>query len=219
MTKFRQQFSSELQELRAMLIQMGELVEQAILDSVQSLKNTDLELARQVVDNDIRINDIEQNIEDIGAKLIATQQPVAKDLRRILVAFRMAADLERMADLAVDVAKVTQRIGHRGLIKPLIDIPKMAKIVQNMTAKSIEAYMEENVDLAYKMAGMDDEVDQLHSQILQELFQTLGNGTQDLNQVLLLSFVSRYLERMADHATNIGESVVYLVTGKRPDLN
>lgn len=79
--------------------------------------------------------------------------------------------------------------------------------------------MEENVDLAYKMAGMDDEVDQLHSQILQELFQTLGNGTQDLNQVLLLSFVSRYLERMADHATNIGESVVYLVTGKRPDLN
>lgn len=215
----RHQFDIHLNELRSALIDMGGKVEQAILDSVKSLKDSDLELAKQVIDRDPMINAIEEKIEEIGSRLIATQQPVAKDLRRILIAFRMASDLERMADLAVDIAKVTLRIGEQELIKPLVDIPRMGEIVQIMTNESITAYINENVDLAYKMAKMDDDVDHLHSQILRELFVFMVENPKIVNQALLLCFVSRYLERMADHATNIGESVVYLVHGKRPDLN
>lgn len=215
----RQQFDSALSGLRKHLIEMGEKVEKAILLSVQSLKAGDLDLARQIIADDAAINAMEEQIDELGTNLIATQQPVAKDLRRIIIAFRMASDLERMADLAVDIAKVTLRIGEEPLIKPLVDIPRMAEIVQLMTNESIDAYVNENVDLAYKMAKMDDEVDQLHSQILRELFVFMVDNPKTVNQSLLLCFVSRYLERMADHATNIGESVVYLVKGKRPDLN
>lgn len=218
MTK-RQNFDSSLGDLRKQLIEMGNMVEQAILSSVRSLKEGNLELARSVIAQDAAVNAIEESIDEAGTRLIATQQPVAKDLRRILIAFKMAGDLERMADLAVDIAKVTLRIGEEPLIKPLVDIPRMAEIVQVMTRDSIEAYVNENVDLAYRMAKMDDDVDQLHSQILRELFGYMVENPRTINQSQLLCFVSRYLERMADHATNIGESVVYLVKGKRPDLN
>ncbi|NDI36335.1 phosphate signaling complex protein PhoU [Chengkuizengella sediminis] len=215
----RQQFDAELQQLRQVLIEMGDLVKKAILDSVNSLKECDLELAKKVIDSDKEVNKMEEKVDDIGSRLIATQQPVATDLRRILTAFKMAADLERMADLAVDIAKITVRNGKQQFIKPLVDIPRMAEVVQLMTKDSITAYIEENVDLSYKMAKMDDEVDQLHSEILRELFVIMADDPKNVNQVLNLCFVSRYLERMADHATNIGESVVYLVKGTRPDLN
>ena len=215
----RAQFDAYLDELRQALIKMSERVEKSIQNSVKSLKNMDTELAKSVVEEDIEINKMEENIEDIGARIIATQQPVAKDLRRIIIAFRMANDLERMADLAVDIAKVTLRIENEGLIKPLVDIPRMAEIVQQMISDSIKAYVEEDIQLAYKMAQMDDEVDHLHSQILRELFAYIAEKNQNVNQALQLCFVSRYLERVADHATNIGESVVYLVQGHRPDLN
>jgi phosphate transport system protein len=198
---------------------MGGKVELAIIDSVRSLKEGDLELARSIIAADPAINGMEEQIDEIGTNLIATQQPVAKDLRRIIIAFRMASDLERMADLAVDIAKVTLRIGDDPLIKPLLDIPRMAEIVQLMTHESIDAYVNENVELAYKMAKMDDDVDQLHSQIMRELFVFMMDNPKTVNQSILLCFVSHYLERMADHATNLGESVVYLVRGKRPDLN
>ncbi|CAM3728160.1 phosphate signaling complex protein PhoU [Marinicrinis lubricantis] len=215
----RQLFDAHLNELREALIDMGKMVEQAIIDSVASLKNSNEELAKQVIDHDVKINQMEEKIDEIGTTLIATQQPVAKDLRRILIAFRMASDLERMGDLAVDISKATLRLNQQSLMKPLVDIPRMAEIVQMMTNESIRSYVEENVDLAYKMARMDDEVDHLHSQILREMFGYMADNPQLINQAQLLSFVSRYLERMADHATNIGENVVYLVQGKRPDLN
>lgn len=215
----RQQFDDSLNELRAALIRMGRQVEEAIRRSVESLKDGNVELAEQIIGHDPEINRLEEEIEGIATRLIATQQPVAKDLRRILIAFRMASDLERMADLAVDVAQVTKRIGGEPLIKPLIDIPRMAELVLAMTDDSINAYMNENLDLAYKMAKMDDEVDQLHGQILREMFAYLVEDPTKVSQVLLICFVSRYLERMADHATNIGESVVYLIKGHRPDLN
>ncbi|MDP5274443.1 phosphate signaling complex protein PhoU [Chengkuizengella axinellae] len=215
----RQQFDADLQKLRQVLIEMGDLVKKAILDSVNSLKDSNVELAKKVIDADKEINVFEERVDDIGSRLIATQQPVATDLRRILIAFKMAGDLERMADLAVDIAKVTVRNGNQPFIKPLVDIPRMAEVVQQMTKDSITAYIEENVDLSYKMAKMDDEVDELHSEILRELFVMMAKEPKNVNQVLNLCFVSRYLERMADHATNIGESVVYLVKGTRPDLN
>lgn len=215
----RHQFEASLNELRNALIRMGQAVEKALVDAVQSLKDGNQELAEQVIKSDSLLNKMEEDIDNFGTNLIATQQPVAKDLRRILIAFKMAADLERMGDLAVDIAKVTKRISGEPLIKPLVDIPRMADIVRIMTSDSITSYVEENLDLAYKMAKMDDEVDHLHSQILRETFIFMMENPKTVNQVLQLCFVSRYLERMADHATNIGESVVYLLKGVRPDLN
>jgi phosphate transport system protein len=219
MALHRQQFDAGLQELRNALIQMGKMVESAIIDSVAALRDNNLALAEQVIAKDPELNKFEEKIAEMGSQLIALQQPVAKDLRRILISFKMASDLERMGDLAVDVAKTVRRINGEPLIKPLVDIPRMSEIVLAMTNDSIQAFMEENVDLAYKMAKMDDEVDHLHSQILRELFVYMVENPKNVSQSLLLCFVSRYLERMADHATNIGESVVYLVMGKRPDLN
>ncbi|TLS48428.1 phosphate signaling complex protein PhoU [Paenibacillus antri] len=215
----RQQFDAALQELRKALIDMGEKVETAILNSVIALRDNNLEMAEGVIAKDKEVNEAEEKIIEMGTNLIALQQPVAKDLRRVLVAFRMATDLERMADLAVDIAKVVRRINGEPLMKPLVDIPRMTEIVQTMTNDCLRAYTEENVDLAYRMAKMDDDVDHLNSQILRELMGLMADNPKTINQAMLLCFVSRHLERMADHATNIGESVVYLVVGKRPDLN
>jgi phosphate transport system protein len=144
---------------------------------------------------------------------------VAKDLRRILVAFPMAADLERMGDLSVDIARTELRLQGQTLMKPLVDLPEMARIVRTMVRESIRAYAEENVDLAHKMARNDDRVDALYSQILQELFTLAAADPGLTGQAMLLAFVGRYIERIADHATNIGESVVYLVAGIRSELN
>lgn len=218
MTK-RKEFDQGLEQLHHLLVEMGNFVEHALVESMEALKDVDVERARLVISEDPRLNAMEEKIMEIGSKLIATQQPVAKDLRRILSAFRIASDLERMGDLSVDIAKVVLRLEGQSLIKPLIDLPRMAEIVQTMTYESIQSFIQENVDLAYKMAKDDDQVDALYGQITRELMLLMIENPRNIAQASLLSFVGRYMERFGDHATNIGESVVYLVTGSRPDLN
>jgi phosphate transport system protein len=215
----RKEFDKDLEELRSLLQQMGEHVTDALEGAVLSLQNLDTTRAQEIVKADVRLNAMEERIMEIGSRLIVTQQPVAKDLRRILVAFKISSDLERMGDLALDVAKVTMRIQGQQLIKPLVDIPRMAEIVRGMTTEAILSYLEENTDLAYKMAQDDDQVDHLYSEMINELYAYMIEKPDSVSQAMLLTLVGRYIERIADHATNIGESVVYLVTGKRPDLN
>jgi len=215
----RKEFDKDLEELRSLLQQMGDHVTDALEGAVLSLQNLDTTRANEIVKADIRLNAMEERIMEIGSRLIVTQQPVAKDLRRILVAFKISSDLERMGDLALDVAKVTLRIQGQELIKPLVDIPRMAEIVRGMTTEAIQSYLDENTDLAYKMAQDDDQVDHLYSAMINELYTYMVAKPETLSQAMLLTLVGRYIERIADHATNIGESVVYLVTGKRPDLN
>lgn len=215
----RIEFDQQLDELRSLLQDMGKHMEEALANSVESLQTLDAEKAQAVIKNDVQLNNMEEQIMDIGSRLIVTQQPVAKDLRRILVAFRIASDLERMGDLARDVAKVTIRLQGQKLIKPLVDLPRMSEMVRAMVSESIESYLTENTDLAYKMAQDDDQVDHLYSVILQDLYSHLTSDPDSANQAMLLIMVGRYIERIADHATNIGESTVYLVTGHRPDLN
>lgn len=219
MASNRALFDQQLEELKQELVNMGKLVESLIGGSVRSLQEGDVKLAQEIIDGDSKVNEWENKIDELGTMLIATQQPVAKDLRKIIIAFRMASDLERMADLAVSIAKVTLRIGGDSLVKPLVDIPRMSEMVRQMTTDSIEAFVSEDVDLAYKTCKMDDEVDNLNSQILRELFSYMVEKPAWVTQALQLIFVSRYLERMADHTTNIGENVVYLVRGERPELN
>ncbi|GIO69265.1 phosphate signaling complex protein PhoU [Paenibacillus cookii] len=215
----RKELDHDLDQLRSLLVRMGEHVVEALDGAVLSLKTQDSEKAQEIVQADVLLNQMEEEIMDIGSRLIVTQQPVAKDLRRILVAFKISSDLERMGDLALDVAKVTLRLQGEPLIKPLIDIPQMAEIVKVMIEEAITSYLNENTDLAYKMAQDDDQVDLLYSRILTELYDHMRVNPDSLSQALLLTLVGRYIERIADHATNIGESAVYLVTGKRPDLN
>ncbi|MGG0821964.1 phosphate signaling complex protein PhoU [Paenibacillus turicensis] len=215
----RRDFDHSLEELRQLLRQMGEHVERAVEDAVSALQSMDIEKAKNVVANDITLNKMEEQIMEMGSKLIVTQQPVAKDLRRIIVAFKISSDLERMGDLAVDIAKVTMRLEGQKLIKPLIDIPKMQQYVNLMIRESLQSYLDENTDLAYKMAQDDDEVDRLYSQMIRELYTFMIDNPTTLQQSMSLTLVGRYIERIADHATNIGESAVYLVTGHRPDLN
>ncbi|MCJ8010194.1 phosphate signaling complex protein PhoU [Paenibacillus sp. KQZ6P-2] len=215
----RKELDNDLEQLRSLLVKMGEHVVEALDGAVTSLKSLDCVKAQEIIHADAKLNLMEEEIMDIGSRLIVTQQPVAKDLRRILVAFKISSDLERMGDLALDVAKATLRLQGEKLIKPLIDIPQMSSIVKVMIEEAITSYLDENTDLAYKMAQDDDQVDQLYSQILTELYGHMRNNPDSLPQALLLTLVGRYIERIGDHATNIGESAVYLVTGKRPDLN
>ena len=219
MMTFRKEFDQGLEQLNQWLVEMGEFVEQSVEKAINSLKDNDQEQAKRIIADDVKVNEMEERILELGLKLIATQQPVAKDLRRIIAAFRIANDLERMGDLSRDIANAVLRLQGEPLIKPIIDLPRMGEIARNMTYEAIQAYVNENVDLAYKMAKDDDQVDALYSQISRELVLLMMENPRNIAQAQVLSFVGRYIERYGDHATNIGESVVYLVTGKRPDLN
>lgn len=215
----RSEFQKSLEGLQKDILKMGSLVEENIARSVLSLAKQDIALAEKVFEVEMNIDKMEIEIEETCLKLIATQQPMAKDLRKIAAAFKIITDLERMGDYSVDIAKVTKRIGGEPLIKPLIDIPRMADLVQKMVKDSLDAYVAENTELAREAGKADDVVDQLHKQIFRELIFLMMENPRTITQATYLLFVSRSLERIADHATNISENVIYLVSGKREDLN
>ncbi|MBP2002521.1 phosphate transport system protein [Paenibacillus shirakamiensis] len=215
----RKEFDQNLDELRHLLHAMGDHVKEALQGAVEALQTKNIAKAQVIVKRDVELNLMEDQIMEIGSRLIVTQQPVAKDLRRIIVAFKISSDLERMGDLSLDIAKVTLRLEGQDLIKPLVDIPRMAELAGIMIDESLKSYLDENTDLAYKMAQDDDEIDHLYSQITRDLHSYMIAHPDNVQQAMLLILVGRYIERIADHATNIGESAVYLVTGKRPDLN
>lgn len=215
----RSEYQKSLEELQQDILKMGGLVEDNISRAVDSLAKQDLELADKVFAVEEEIDKLELKIEETCLRLIATQQPMAKDLRKIASALKIITDLERMGDYSVDIAKVTKRIGKDKLIKPLIDLPQMARIAQEMAKNSLDAYVSENVELAKSVGSDDDKVDAFHKQIFRELLVLMMENPRTITQATHLLFVSRSLERIADHATNISESVIYLVSGKRIDLN
>lgn len=215
----RHLFDKSLEELNAKVFQLGNLVNSRIDDAMKSLGKQDLELANQVITGDLYINELQAELEERCMLLIATQQPFAKDLRKIVAAFKISINLERIGDLAVDVAKLTIRTGEQGLLKPLVDLPRMAEIVSTMVTKGIEACKAEDTEAARKMARMDDEVDHLYNQVFRELLVFMMEDPKTINQATYLIFAGRFLERMGDYCTNIAEEVVYVVTGNRADLN
>ncbi|GAA5345060.1 PhoU-like phosphate uptake regulator [Planifilum fimeticola] len=215
------QFEQSLQDVKNLLLQMGEKVEVAIDKAVKSLVNLDKKMAREVLDSDSELDELENQIDDMVAKLIVTQQPVAKDLRRLIAAMKIATDMERMADYACNIARVTIQLVESGqpLFKKLEDIPRMARITQQMVHDGINSYIDGNVELSKRLADRDDEVDRLYHTVVKELLERMIQKQQFTEAALHLSFVARYLERIADHATNVAESIVYIETGKRADLN
>lgn len=217
--KLRSQFQEELKVLNIKLLKMGSMVQNIIEVSVQALAKQDLDRARSVVELDDDIDALELEIEQQCMNLIALQQPIAKDLRTIGTILKIITDLERMGDHAVNIAKVTLEIGEDKLIKPLIDIPKMARLTEDMVNKSLDAFMHEDIDLAKELDVDDDQVDDLYEAIYLELIEMMLENPEIIKQATQLLFIGRYLERTADHATNIGERIIYMVTGERMKIN
>ncbi len=215
----RKSFSAQLEDLQQDLLKMGTAVEEAIHLSVKALEERDLELAQQVIEDDRHINDMELEIEEACLRLLALQQPMAKDLRVITTALKIITDLERMADSAVGIARIVVRMAGEQLIKPLIDIPRMAEIAEGMTRDALTAYIETDADLAREMVERDHRVDELYNQIFRELILYMIEDAKNIRQATRLLFVAKYLERIGDHATNVGEWIIYLVSGERVELN
>ncbi|HHY93027.1 MAG TPA: phosphate signaling complex protein PhoU, partial [Firmicutes bacterium] len=165
------------------------------------------------------IDTMELDIENRCLRLLALQQPMASDLRVIGTALKIVTDLERMADHASDIAKVTIRLQGQPLIKPLVDIPRMATIARQMTRQSLDAFVQRDVNMALAMIESDHEVDHLYSQIFRELLTYMMEDPRTIQQATYLLFVGMYLERIADHATNLGEWIIYMVTGEKKELN
>ena len=204
--------------LTNLLNDMANEVERILQGCMECLKSLDRTQAEFWIAEDQLVNDFERQVDDECVRLIATQQPVAKDLRKIISAMKISTDLERMADLAIGIAKVVCRI-EGPLCKPLIDIPLMAEKALAMMRQGLEAYSHEDLILAQGLAIQDDEVDHLCNRVTRDLLVIMTKSPENLDQGMYLTFVGRYLERFADHATNIGESVIYIATAERKDLN
>ncbi len=215
----RTEYTQQLKDLQIKLLKMGSMVQQIIEESLQALLSQDMEKAQQIHLLDDRIDEMELEIEAECMRLIALQQPMAKDLRIIGTILKAITDLERMGDHAVNIAKQTLLIGEEPFIKPLIDIPKMARLAEAMVSKCLDAFMKQDVEMAREVAHDDDAVDDLYESIYTELMEMMIHDQQIINQAINLLFIGRFLERIADHATNIGERVIYMVTGERIEIN
>jgi phosphate transport system protein len=215
----REKFNEELKDLQNKLIELGNFSIEALGKSINALETGNVELALKIMEDDSEADSMEEEINDVAILLITKQQPVAIDLRRIIVAIKIANDIERIADFAVNIAKATIRIGNEPLVKPIVHIHKMYEITSEMLRMALESFNEEDVIKAKQVAEMDDEVDTLYKQTIKDLLELNQKNQDFIPQIAQLSFVCRYLERSADHVTNIVEHVFYLVKGRRYDLN
>jgi phosphate transport system protein len=206
-------FEQELEKLKAKLLEMGALVESAVYRSVQGVVEKDEELAQQVIRNEARINDLEIQIDDLAIGLLVLQQPVAADLRLITVAIKINNDLERMGDLAVNIAQRALDLIREAVIQPMVDIPHIAGLVQSMVRKSLDAFVNRDPELARSVLAGDDAVDNLRTASYHELVSYMEKDRENIPQALNLWSVIRNLERIADHSTNIAEDVLFLVKG------
>lgn len=215
----REQFHFDLKELQNKLLELGQFADNALNEAVGALETKNVELALEIMDNDTKADVMYEEINDFAILLIAKQQPVAIDLRRIIVAIKIATDIERIADFAVNIAKSAIRIGNEEHVKPIKRIREMYEVTSRMLKLSLETFIEEDIQKAKKVADMDDEVDSLYGQSIQELLKINQQKPEFMAQITQLSFTCRYLERAADHVTNIAENTFYLVKGRHYDLN
>ena len=207
-------FDEELQQLKEKLLKMGSLVEDAIKNSIHALVERDNPLAQKVIDNDRLVNTLDVEIDEESIRLIALRQPKATDLRFITMAMKITTDMERMGDLAVNIAERALELNEEPVLKPYIDIPKMRAIAQGMIRDALDAFVRKDKNLAMAVIMRDDEVDDLKHDVLQELAFFMIQDPSTVSRAMKISFVAQYLERFADHATNIAEMVIYLVEGK-----
>ncbi len=212
-------FDKSLAELKNDMLGLGSMVEKAVDQSIEALKRRDLVLAQQVINADMMINMKRFEIEERATNLIATQQPMAKDLRTILAILTIIYELERIGDHAEGIGKIVLLIGDEPPIKPLIDLPRMAQKANSMLRRSLTAFMEQDIETAKQITSEDDEVDALTDQVYRELLLFMMQDPKTVTQATRLIWVSHNLERIADRVTNICERAIFMVTGKYEELN
>ena len=208
------QKEQELEKLKERILAMGGFVEDAIRKSIKALVERDRELAIQVIDGDAIVNNYDVEIEEECIKFLALWQPTGSILRFVTTAIKIITDLERMGDLAVDICERSMELLDEPPLKPYLDIPRMADAAQKMLKDSLDAFVAKDADLAMNVCEADDFVDNLNVQIFNELLLYMLKDPKNISRAVRLTYVAKYLERVADHATNIAEMVVYMVKGK-----
>jgi phosphate transport system protein len=212
-------FHQAMDALKQEILAMGVRVEDALRKAIAGLVKQDMVVAGQVIADDEKINTLETQIEDRCIALIATEQPVALDLRRIVTGMKIVTQLERMGDHARHIAKATVRLAGQSYMKPLVDIPRMGELCASMVHDVLTAFVENDAERARLVARTDTEVDVLHKQVVRDVLAFMMGQPHNVSQGLELVFVSRFIERTADHVTNIAEWIVYCETGKHAELN
>jgi len=215
----RTTFERQLAEIQEDMLVLGGMVEAAIERGMQALRNHDVELARAVIADDLKINDKRYEIEEKGLEVMATQQPLASDLRTIVSVLYIIVDLERMADHAEGIAKVAIMLADGPPLKPYVDLPRMAEIATRMLMDSLQAFKDRDAGRARSICNMDDEVDALYDKVYRELVEFMIKDPDTIERATHLTWVAHNIERIADRVTNICERVVYLVEGKIRELN
>jgi phosphate transport system protein len=211
----REKYDEQLVRLNQEILGMGAMAEKILDMAIKALLEKDYDLACEVIEFEKEIDKKEVELEEKCIAIIALQQPLAKDLRRITAIIKMITDLERIGDLSENIAEIVIKIGKDKFIKPLVDTPKMAEITKEMIKLSLDCFVKEDIDIADKVFAMDDIVDNFYKEIYTELLSILSKDISTMNQVIDLLFIGRYLERIADHSTNICEHVYYMVTGEK----
>ena len=217
--EIRTTYHRKMREIQNDLIMMGSMVEKAISQSVDALKERDINLAKRIIADDKKVDMKRFEIEDKCVQLIATQQPMAIDLRTIISVFNIISEVERIGDHAEGIAKIVIMIGDEPPLKPLIDIPRMAEKTIDMLHRSLDTFINHDSDMARKIAEEDDEIDNLYDQIFRELISFMVEDPRTITRATRLIWVAHNLERSADRVTNICERVVYMVTGKMEEIN
>jgi len=219
MTRARAMLDRELADINERILRVGDLVDSAIERSMRALAGHDAELARQVNADDAAVNALRLEIEEACLALIARQQPAAGDLRAALAAFSIVTDLERMGDHAAGIARIVLHMGDEPLLKPLIDLPRMAEACRDMLRQSLKAYVERNPESAQAIVASDDTVDALYTQIFRELLSFMVEDPRTTSRGLYLLFAAHNLERIADRVTNIVERILFMTSGEMRELN
>lgn len=216
--EIRTTFHKRLSEIQDDILIMGSMVEKAILRSMDALKNRKTDLAKQVIAEDARVNEKRFEIEEKCIQLIATQQPMASDLRAIISVLYVITELERIGDYATGIARVVILIGDEPPLKPLIDLPRMAEKTADMLHRSLEVFINRDIAAARQIAKEDDEIDAIYDQVFRELITFMAEDGRTITRATRLIWVAHNLERSADRVTNICERVVFMVTGKMEEI-
>jgi len=209
----------ELQSVQDNLLRIGGLVDQAIERAMRSLERRDGRLAQEIVAGDAEVNALRFRIEEDCLTLIATQQPAAGDLRIVMATFSIVSDLERMADHAAGIARTVLRMGDEPLLKPLIDMPRMAEVCRQMLRESLQAFVDRDVEAAGRIARQDDVIDGLYQQVFRELLSFMVEDPRTTSRALYLLFSAHNLERIGDRITNIVERIIFMSSGEMRELN
>jgi len=215
----RENFDKMLQELQDKMTEMSDLTVSALDKSFTALKTQNVELALEVIEEDTAIDILDTDINNFVVWLIAKEQPVARDLRRIIGALKISSDIERVADFAVNIAKATIRIGSCDSLIALTNLEAMKDLSIKMLQDAVKSFLDEDISLAKEVGDLDDQVDSYYDASSKIILNCLSENPQQMNQLIQLLFINRHLERTADHITNIAESAAYLIKGRKYDLN